>query len=103
MPLLYTFAAESASLACVLPHKGAPDTPPQRMDRGIAEALPPALGGLPMPGGLWNGGEQAGMAKALPIAGGSAAAIEVAGGTAEGPSHLVGPLVQRSPALWEQA
>jgi hypothetical protein len=77
VPLLDTFKAEQQTLARVLPGKGPLDTHPPRMDRGIEEALAPALGALAVAGILLDIGDEAGIENALAIGSGIKAAIEI--------------------------
>ena len=67
MPPLDTFKSEQQSFELIFPRKGPLDTHPQRMDGGVEQPLPPALGALAVAGILWNIGDQARIEDALPI------------------------------------
>jgi hypothetical protein len=77
MPPLDTFKSEQQSFELIFPRKGPLDTHPQRMDGGVEQPLPPALGALAVAGILWNIGDQARIEDALPIVCRIKAAIQI--------------------------
>ncbi len=83
MPPLDTFKSEQQSFELIFPRKGPLDPHPQRMDGGVEQPLPPALGALAVAGILWEIGDEARIENALPIACGIKAAIEVEVGSTE--------------------
>ena len=66
----------------------------QRMHSFVEEALPSTLRALAVPRMLGDGGDQAGIEDALPLAGRITAAIEVEVGTSEIQPNLFGHLLQ---------
>jgi hypothetical protein len=84
VPLLDAFTAEPPPLARVFPGKGPLDTQAARVEGSVEQPLPPALGVLAVAGLLGDGGDQAGIEDALPLARGVKAAIQVQGGTSQG-------------------
>jgi hypothetical protein len=68
VPLLDTFKAEQEPLEFVLLRKGPLDPHPYRMDHGIEQALPSALGGLAIARILFDVRNQPRIENALPIA-----------------------------------
>src|SRR4029450_10243080 len=99
MPPLDTFKSEQQSFERIFPRKGPLDTHPQRMDGGVEQPLPPALGALAVAGILWNIGDQARIEDALPIVCRIKTAIQIEIGTSEVQPDVFGHFLQRLQAL----
>jgi hypothetical protein len=102
VPVLDTFKTEQQPLEFVLPRKGPLDTHSQRMDGGVEQPLPPALGVLAVAGILWDIGDQARIEDALPIVCRIKTAIEIEIGPSEVQPDLFGHFLQRLQALRQQ-
>ena len=77
VPLLDTFKSESQPLAFVLPRTGPLDPHAYRMDGGVEQPLPSALGALAVAGVLFDVGDHPRIKNARAIRSGVKAAVEI--------------------------